>query len=101
MAKLSVIARAAKRFAKASKNLAKRKALSQAAKNIHIEYEERLEAQKKLANMARDTSFVRHRRRCSLCGRPRGVYRKFSLCRIHLREALMNGLVPGARKASW
>jgi small subunit ribosomal protein S14 len=34
-------------------------------------------------------------------GRPHAVYRKFGLCRNKLREAAMNGEVPGLKKASW
>jgi len=40
-------------------------------------------------------------RRCSLCGRPRAVYRKFGICRICLRQKALLGEVPGMRKASW
>ena len=40
-------------------------------------------------------------RRCSLCGRPRAVYRKFGICRICLRERALLGEIPGMRKASW
>ena len=39
--------------------------------------------------------------RCSMCGRPRAVYRKFGICRICLRERALLGDVPGLRKASW
>jgi small subunit ribosomal protein S14 len=40
-------------------------------------------------------------RRCSLCGRSRAVYRKFSICRICLRNKALLGEIPGMRKASW
>jgi small subunit ribosomal protein S14 len=40
-------------------------------------------------------------RRCKICGRPRAVYRKFGVCRIHFRELADEGLIPGVRKASW
>ena len=40
-------------------------------------------------------------RRCSLCGRPRAVYRKFGICRICLRERALRGEIPGMRKSSW
>ncbi|MHC4975723.1 MAG: type Z 30S ribosomal protein S14 [Planctomycetota bacterium] len=40
-------------------------------------------------------------RRCELTGRPRGVYRKFRVSRIVLRELALQGKVPGMRKASW
>jgi small subunit ribosomal protein S14 len=39
--------------------------------------------------------------RCQLCGRSRAVYRKFSICRICLRERALRGEIPGMRKASW
>ncbi|MEZ5974130.1 MAG: type Z 30S ribosomal protein S14 [Planctomycetota bacterium] len=39
--------------------------------------------------------------RCTFCGRPRAVYRKFGLCRICLRERAHLGQIPGMRKASW
>lgn len=39
--------------------------------------------------------------RCALCGRPRGVYRKFKLCRICFRDMCHEGVIPGAKKASW
>lgn len=39
--------------------------------------------------------------RCSRCGRPRGYFRKFGLCRICLRELAHQGEIPGVTKASW
>ncbi|MEO7993001.1 MAG: type Z 30S ribosomal protein S14 [bacterium] len=44
---------------------------------------------------------IQYNLRCKLCGRPRGVYRKFQLCRICLRELAHAGVVPGLKKASW
>jgi len=43
----------------------------------------------------------RRERRCAMCGRPRGVYRKFKLCRICFREMCHEGVIPGAKKSSW
>ncbi|HEX5758058.1 MAG TPA: type Z 30S ribosomal protein S14 [Thermoanaerobaculia bacterium] len=43
----------------------------------------------------------RQRHRCRVCGRPRGTYRKFGLCRIHLRDLALQGYLPGVVKASW
>lgn len=40
-------------------------------------------------------------RRCKLCGRPRAVYRKFTLCRCCFRDMALDGLLPGVKKASW
>jgi small subunit ribosomal protein S14 len=44
---------------------------------------------------------TRRVRRCKLCGRPRAVYRKFTICRICLRKLADQGLIPGLKKASW
>jgi small subunit ribosomal protein S14 len=44
---------------------------------------------------------VRLRNRCSLTGRPRGVYRMFGLGRNKLRDLALKGEVPGIIKASW
>ncbi|UCE04764.1 MAG: type Z 30S ribosomal protein S14 [bacterium] len=44
---------------------------------------------------------VREYNRCSKCGRPRGYYRKFGVCRICLRELALQGQIPGVVKASW
>ena len=40
-------------------------------------------------------------RRCQLCGRVHGVYRKFRICRICFRTLACEGKIPGVRKASW
>ncbi|MBC8388729.1 MAG: type Z 30S ribosomal protein S14 [Actinobacteria bacterium] len=39
--------------------------------------------------------------RCFRCGRPRGYFRKFGLCRICLREMAHEGKIPGLTKSSW
>lgn len=44
---------------------------------------------------------VRAHLRCKLCGRPRGVYRKFMICRCCFRKMAHDGLIPGVKKASW
>ena len=58
-------------------------------------------AYQKLEKMPRDANPIRIRNRCNLTGRPRGVYRRFGLSRISLREMANNGLIPGVTKASW
>jgi small subunit ribosomal protein S14 len=55
----------------------------------------------KLAKLPVNSSPVRQVTRCQQCGRPHAVYRKFGLCRICLRNALMRGDVTGGRKSSW
>jgi small subunit ribosomal protein S14 len=44
---------------------------------------------------------VRRHNRCKVCGRPRGYYRKFELCRICVRVLALRGEIPGVIKASW
>ncbi|MDI6800062.1 MAG: type Z 30S ribosomal protein S14 [Actinomycetota bacterium] len=44
---------------------------------------------------------VRGYNRCVRCGRPRGYFRKFKLCRVCLRELAHKGEIPGLKKASW
>jgi small subunit ribosomal protein S14 len=39
--------------------------------------------------------------RCSICGRPKSVYRDFGLCRVCLRKMANEGLLPGVKKSSW
>jgi len=60
-------------------------------------------AKKALINKAqRPQKFkVREYNRCKLCGRPRGYYRKFELCRICFRQLALEGKLPGVVKASW
>ena len=63
--------------------------------------EDRFAAQLKLAQLPRNSSKVRVRNRCELTGRPRGVYRKFKMGGIKLRELASVGQIPGVVKASW
>jgi len=44
---------------------------------------------------------IRAHNRCSVCGRPRGFLRRFSLCRICFRERALQGELPGVTKSSW
>jgi len=56
----------------------------------------------KIAKANRPPKFsTRQERRCQLCGRPRAVYRKFTICRICFRDMALDGLIPGVKKASW
>jgi len=44
---------------------------------------------------------VRRHSRCKQCGRSRGYYRKFELCRIWFRLYSLRGDIPGVIKSSW
>ncbi len=39
--------------------------------------------------------------RCSVCGRPHAVLKKYGICRICFREMANRGEIPGCTKASW
>ena len=54
-----------------------------------------------LANLPRDSSATRSRRRCEITGRPRATLRKFKVTRMVLREMALKGMIPGLKKASW
>jgi small subunit ribosomal protein S14 len=101
MAKTSMVNREVKRAALAKRYAAKRAKLKETIRNPKSSAADREEAQAKLQAMPRDASPTRGRNRCSITGRPRGVYRKFGLARTKLREATMRGEVPGLGKASW
>ncbi len=101
MAKLSVSLRNKKRQKLVDRFRVARAKLRSDAKNVKLSDEERDEARTALQKMPRDTSACRVRRRCQLTGRPRGVYKKFLLCRHSFRELAHRGLIPGVTKASW
>lgn len=101
MAKLSLINRELKRTKMVAKYAAKRTALFAIINDAKLSDEERMEARLKLQQLPRNASPSRQRNRCALTGRPRGVFRKFGLGRIKLREIAMRGEIPGMTKASW
>ncbi len=101
MAKISMKQRELKREKLVAKFAAKREALKAIIKNPESSDEERWNAQQTLQQLPRDSSPSRLQRRCQMTGRPHGVYRKFKLSRIKLREEGMKGNVPGLKKASW
>ncbi len=101
MAKLALINREEKRAKTVAKYAAKRAELFAVINNVNLSDEERMDARLKLQQLPRNASPSRQRNRCSLTGRPRGIFRKFGLCRNKLREVAMRGEVPGMTKASW
>jgi len=55
-----------------------------------------------IAKQRREPKFaVRKYNRCQRCGRRRGYYRKFMICRICFRVLALSGAIPGVIKASW
>src|SRR5260370_1211151 len=100
MAKKSSINKNAKRMKMAKQMGPKRARLKAVASDRNAPEEDRFAAQLKLAEMPRNSSKTRIRNRCELTGRPRGVYRKFKLSRIALRELASAGQIPGMVKST-
>ena len=101
MAKASMIAREKRRMLASERSKVSRQALKKIINNPETDYDEKMAAVEKLNKRPRDQSAVRVQKRCRHCGRPHAVYRKFAMCRICLRIAMMNGWVPGLVKSSW
>jgi len=101
VAKLSLINREVKREKLAEKFAAKRNALKAIIDDTSKSDEERYQARLKLQQLPRNANPTRQRNRCAITGRPRGVFSKFGVGRMKLREMAMRGEVPGMTKASW
>lgn len=101
MAKLALKNREEKRAKVVKKFADKRAKLVALLKDSTLSEEERADTRLKFQQLPRNSSPSRQRNRCALTGRPRGVFRKFGLCRNKLREIAMHGEVPGMTKASW
>lgn len=101
MAKKALINREERRRNMVKKFAAKRAELKAIMSDQKRSGEERMDARLKMQALPRDASPSRLRNRCGLTGRPRGVFRKFGLCRNKIREIAMRGDIPGVIKASW
>ena len=101
MAKQSSIQKNNKRQSMVKKFHAKRLNLKKQIRDKNLSLDERFKLQTKINDLPRDGSRVRVRNRCKITGRTRGVYRKFGLSRIKIRELSMAGLLPGVVKSSW
>lgn len=101
MARLALINREKKRRRLVKKYAAKRAELLAIIRDPSRPEEERNSARLKLQSLPRNANPTRLRNRCQLTGRPRGVFRKFGLCRNKIRELAMKGEIPGVVKASW
>ena len=101
MAKTNMLMREKKRLKVAKKYAARRAELKELIRAPKTGAEERAAAQVELQKQPRDASAMRQRNRCSITGRSRGVYRKFGLSRVKIREVASRGEIPGLAKASW
>jgi small subunit ribosomal protein S14 len=101
MAKTNMVEREKRRARIVKKYAAKRAQLKELIRSPKTSAEDRVAAQAKLQSQPRDASPSRQRKRCQITGRSRGVYRKFGLSRVKIREVAMRGEIPGLSKASW
>ena len=101
MAKTSAVQKNLNRINLVKKFSNKRFNLKKKIKDKKLTLQERIKLQSKINDLPRNSSGTRIRNRCKLTGRPRGVYRKFGLSRIKIRELSMAGSLPGVVKSSW
>ena len=101
MTREAIVQREKKRKNLTEKFSEKRKKIKDQLKKQDLSFEDAMELRKKLQKLPLNSSPTRRRNRCSLTGRPRGVYRKFGLSRIKIRELSMSGDLPGVVKSSW
>ncbi len=100
MAKKSMVARNNRKVRAQMSGIKKRMAIKEAIRTSET-VEDAMNLGEKLQKLPVNSSRTRSVRICAQCGRPKGVYRKFNLCRICLRNNLMRGNIPGGKKASW
>jgi small subunit ribosomal protein S14 len=101
MAKTNMVEREKRRAKIAARFATRRRELKELIRSPKTSAEERSAAQVKLQKLPRDASPTRGRNRCAITGRSRGVYRKFGLARVKIREVANRGEIPGLSKASW
>ena len=101
MAKKSAVEKNNTRRKLVQQQSGRRARLKAIAMDRSLPIEERFAAQLKMQKLARNGAKERVRNRCELTGRPRGVYRKFKLSRIALRDLGSTGQIPGVVKSSW
>jgi len=101
MAKKSAVEKNKARMKLVDRFATKRAALKEVARDRTLPPEERFQASLKLAELPRNSAKNRVRNRCLVTGRPRGVYRKFKISRISLRDLASIGQIPGMTKSSW
>jgi small subunit ribosomal protein S14 len=101
MAKTSQVLRDERRRKLIARYAEKRAALRRQLKDASLSMEEKFEVQDAFAKLPRNSCPTRLNRRCRVSGRSRGIYRKFGISRIALREMTLRGELPGMRKSSW
>lgn len=101
MAKTSSIEKNERRKKLVAKYATKRAELKATLANPATTDEAFFTAQRQLAKLPRDSSYIRVRNRCSITGRPRGFIGRFGISRLTFRELALSGKIPGVTKSSW
>jgi small subunit ribosomal protein S14 len=101
MAKTSSVEKNKKRARMVKQYAERRAVLKSLISNKATSPEERISAVLRLSSLPRNSSSTRYRNRCEITGRPRGVYRKFRMGRVILRDLASQGQIPGMVKSSW
>ena len=100
MAKASMIERERKREKLVAKYAEKRQAIKEQMAQASSQ-QEKMELNRQLQRLPRNSAPTRLRNRCWVTGRSRGYFRDFGLSRHVLREMAHEGLLPGVTKSSW
>ena len=101
MAKKSCIIKNEKRKEVVKQYAQQRAILKEVIRNPGSSLKERMEAQRGLQALPRNSSPSRVRNRCLISGRTRGFLRRFGMSRIDFRLLALRGGIPGVRKSSW
>lgn len=101
MAKTSQVERDKRRRKLVAKYAEKRAELRRILRDPEVSIDDKMKAQEGFAKLPRNSCPTRITRRCELTGRARGVYRKYNISRIKMRELGHKGQLPGIRKSSW
>ncbi len=101
MAKKDLRAQDARRRVLVARYADRRADLKAAARDPLGSEQSRSLARLGLQRLPRDASPTRLVNRDVVDGRPRGVFRRFGLSRIRLREMAHRGELPGVTKSSW
>ena len=101
MARLCLVVKNERKKRLVAKYLSKRLELKKIVNSQTTTYEEKMAASERLQKLPKGSSPVQVRSRCTCCGRSRGVYSDFGLCRLCFRRDSHQGFIPGMTKSSW
>lgn len=93
--------REARRGRLAEKFSAKRDSLRKIINDPNKSVDDKIDAQRQMQSLPRDSNKARSTKRCSITGRANGYYNLVGICRNMFRIHAMEGDIPGVKKASW